>query len=109
MGVKRFTFLKTNSTGGVSERLVLPVNDIRTKAFNMQALETNTGFVRVGGNDVSLTNGIYLDALDSVKFSNENYSDVQAESRLSEVYLIAENNGEGIIVTYELGDDLEHT
>jgi hypothetical protein len=109
MGVKRYTFLKTNSVAGTPERLVLPANDIRTKAFNIQALESNTGHVRVGGSDVSLTNGIYLDSLDSAQFSNENYADTQAESRLSQVYIVTSQNGEGVIVTYELGDDLEHT
>lgn len=106
MGVKRISFNKTCATGGTSERLVLPSNDIRTRAYMIQALPTNTGFVRVGGSDVSSTNGAYLDAKDMYHADNVNYLEDEAETRLSAVYIVCEIDGEGVNVTYELGDEL---
>jgi len=107
MGVKRLTFVKTCSTGGVSERLVLPANEIRTRSFIVQAKETNTGFVRIGYSDVSLTNGIYLEAKDYARFSNIEHQDTEAESNLSDTWIICETGGEGVVVSYDDGENLD--
>lgn len=106
MGIKRLTFVKTLTTAGTAERLVLPANDIRSRAITIEALETNTGYIRVGGSTVSLTNGTYLETLDSVSYQNANYADVTAESRLSEIYCVASVSGEGVTVAYETEDAL---
>lgn len=107
MGIKRPTFNKTCSGAGTSERIVLPANEIRTRSFMLQALPTNTGYIRVGVSDVSLTNGAYLEAKDIYKAVNDVNQDTEAESNLSDVWIIAEVAGEGVNVSYELGDDLD--
>jgi len=107
MGIKRLTFNKTCAVAGTSERLVLPANELRTRSFMLQALPTNTGYIRVGGSDVSLTNGAYLQAKDIYKAVNDVNQDTEAESNLSDVWIVAEIIGEGVNVSYELGDDLD--
>lgn len=108
MGVKRLTFNKTCSVDGVAERLVLPANEIRTRAYMLQAMPGNTGYIRVGSSDVSLTNGAYLDAKDIYRAVNDVNQDTEAESNLSDVYIVASVAGEGVNVTYESGDDLDN-
>lgn len=107
MGVKRLSFIKNCTTAGTQERAVLPANEIRTRAYTIQAKEGNTGYIRVGGSDVSLTNGLYLDAKDYAVFSNIEHQDTEAESNLSDVWVVSSVNGEGVIVIYDLGDDLD--
>jgi hypothetical protein len=107
MGVKRLSFVKSCAVAGTPERVVLPANDIRTRAYTIQAQAGNTGFIRVGGSDVSLTNGAYLEEKDSAVFSNIEHQDTEAESVLSDVWLVASVSGESAIIIYDLGEDLD--
>jgi hypothetical protein len=107
MGIKRPTFNKVCTTSGVAERLVLPANEIRTRAFMIQANASNTGYIRVGSSDVSLTNGAYLSAESAYSVSNDVNQDTEAESNLSDVWIVASVSGEGVNVSYEQGDDLD--
>lgn len=107
MGVKRVTFNKTCAVAGTAERLVLPANEIRTRAYMLQAMPGNSGYVRVGASDVSLTNGAYIEAKDIYRAVNDVNQDTEAESNLSDVWIVASVSSEGVNVTYELGDDLD--
>lgn len=108
MGVKRLSFNKTLSSSGVAERLVLPANEIRARAFMVQADASNVGYIRVSNTDVSLTNGVYLAKGDIYSVANSENQDTEAESNLSDVWVIASSSGDSVSVHYESGDDLDN-
>jgi hypothetical protein len=74
----------------------------------LQAMPGNTGYIRVGASDVSLTNGAYLDSKDIYRAVNDVNQDTEAESNLSDVWIVASVDGEGVNVSYEQGDDLDN-
>jgi hypothetical protein len=105
MGYKPKTFTVTLSTAGVAERIVLPANDIRSRAIFIQNDHDNTGYVCFGGVEVdAVTKGIRLEPGDSSKYSLIEYNDTEAEVRMSEVYLVASANSTLVRLAHDYED-----
>jgi hypothetical protein len=69
----------------------ITATDIPCKEVIITALETNTGYIKIGGSSINATNGTILYATESVSMKIEN---------VNLLYAIAEINNDGVAVTY---------
>lgn len=93
MGYRPKTFTVTLATAGVAQQVVLPANDIRSRALLVQNDHDNTGYVCVGGSEVTSTaTGIRISPGYVFKYSLIEYNDTEAEVKASSVYLVGSAN-----------------
>ena len=88
------------ATAGIPKRL--SDVSIKTPAAVVTALETNTGAVHIGDSsiDSSTELGTPLESQESLELKAVDYEGTSEEVELSDIYIDADNNGEGVIVSY---------
>ena len=99
MELKPRTFRKTVTTAGTREQLTTSGKAV--PAVIIQAESTNTGIVYVGDNQVSSTNGIELNANDSITLTNDDMGSSDAKISLKDIWLDVSVGTDGVNVMYE--------
>jgi len=91
-------FRKTVGTSGVRERLT--TSDLKVPAITIQALPENTNNVYIGDDQVTTSNGLELDALDSITLSAQELGLGGASISLRDIWLDVDTGAEGVQVLY---------
>ncbi len=99
MELKPRTFRKTVTTAGTRERLTSSGKAVPSVV--LQAESSNTGVVYVGDNQVSSTNGIELNANDSMTLTNDDLGSSDAKISLKDIWLDVSVGTDGVNVMYE--------
>lgn len=88
---------KTVTAAGTNERLkpAGKIDEITCYSVTIKALSTNTGKIYIGDETVSSANGFDLDPRDSLDLRSD-----RARIDLSEIYIDAAVNGEGVRFIY---------
>lgn len=97
MGLTVTSFLVTVSTSGTA----VPLTAIETNVHRaiVQATAANTNNMYLSGSDVSTTNGLALDAGQSITLAGREMNGSEDTIDLAKIYLDADTNGETAMVT----------
>jgi len=98
MPLMPFCFKKTVTTAGTAEPLTN--REIRVPAVLIQGISTNGGDIYVGDEKVSSTNGIELDASDTIVLSAYQMGWSDEKIALHKIWIDADSGGEGVNVMY---------
>ena len=98
MYLKPKVFRKTVTTAGTRERLTQA--DIKTPVVTIQADPANSNNIYIGDDQVASTNGLELDALDSITMSAHEMGFASAMISLKEIYIDSDTSTEGVSVLY---------
>jgi hypothetical protein len=98
MALVPFCFKKTVASAGTAERLTN--RDIYVPAVLIQGISTNGGDVYLGDEKVSSTNGIELDASDTIVLSAYQMGWADEKINLYRIWIDADSDDEGVNVMY---------
>jgi hypothetical protein len=104
MGYRPRVFSVTLATAGVAQRVVLPANEIVSRSILIQNDHDNSGYIRVGGSEVTTTVGLRIPAGQSMKYSLIEHVDKESEVRLSVIYLIGSANNMLVQIAHDYED-----
>ena len=98
MELKPRTFAKTVTTAGTRERLT--TSNKAVASVVLQAESSNTGVVYVGDSQVSASNGIALNASNTIAFTNDDLGSSDAKISMKDIWLDVSVSTDGVMAIY---------